>query len=177
MPSRRRFVRTSATMLGCATAVGLSGCLGTVGIGEDGPPEVREESNRPPDRGVPTAFPELSTHEAVSTLAVGRGSEHHQVWVWNATDAGREVVLEIAGAADGEHWFRETYALDGGESLVVDLRESRRYAIRVGVGDRETTVEVPESQFDCNDSATDIAVRESDIENGTISTQMACGGS
>jgi len=35
---------------------------------------------------------------------------------------------------------------------------------------------VLESQFDCNDSATDVVVREDEIKTQTISTSMSCGG-
>lgn len=175
MTRRREFLAVG----GSALAAGLSGCLGSAGLLADGgPPDVREESGGPPDRRVPTAFPDLSGAATLTTLAVGRGSEHHQVWAWNATRASREVSVGIGGEPDAEPWFRETYALDAGANLAIDLREARQYVIRVsvGAGEPETTVEVPESRFDCNDSATDVAVREDEIASQTISTQEACGG-
>ncbi|NEU55726.1 hypothetical protein [Halorussus sp. MSC15.2] len=168
--TRRRLLAVG----GAGLAASLSGCLSSVPL-VGGPPDVREESE-PPDRGVPSAIHDLSANATVATLAVGRGSNHHQVWVWNATGRSREVSVEIGGASDEELWFRERYALDADANLAIDLRESREYAITVGVGDRQKIVEVQKSQFDCNDSATDVAIRDDEIESQTISTAMGCGG-
>ncbi|MFC4447559.1 hypothetical protein [Halorussus aquaticus] len=170
MPSRRAFLAVG----GAGLAASLSGCLSSVPLA-GGPPEVREESD-PPDRGVPSAIHDLSANATRATLAVGRGSQHHQVWIWNATGRSREVTLGIGGAPDEEPWFRERYALDADANLAIDLRESRKYAIAVEVGDRQKIVEVRKSQFDCNDSATDVAIRDDEMESQTISTAMGCGG-
>ncbi|UPV75145.1 hypothetical protein M0R89_03525 [Halorussus limi] len=159
---------------GSALAASVSGCLSSVPFA-GGPPDVREESD-PPDRGVPAAITDLSADATVATLAVGRGSDHHQVWVWNATERSREVTVGIAGGADAEPWFSKRYALDAGANLAIDLRESGDYAITVGLGDREKIVEVPESRFDCNESATDVAIRADRIESASISTSEGCGG-
>ncbi|WP_435176178.1 hypothetical protein [Halorussus sp. AFM4] len=121
-------------------------------------------------------MPDLSAESTLTTLAVGRGGENHPVTVRNATDRRRDVALEIGGEGDEKPWFREEYTLDTDTNLVVDLRDPRNYAIAVRVGERSETVEVPESRFDCNASATDVAIREDGLESRSISTAMACGG-
>ncbi len=168
MRTRRDFLAGGGTAL----AASLSGCLSS-GLLAGGPPEVREESD-PPERGVPTANPDLSANSTVMTLAVGRGSDHRQIWLWNETDRRLEVTVEIGGKADAEPWFRKSYDLDADANLAIDLRESRDYAISVGVGDRTETVEVSESEFDCNASATDVAIRAEEFDTASIRTAQGC---
>ena len=170
-PTRRRLLALG----GAALAGSLAGCTSAVPFG-GGPPEVREESGRPPDRGAPSAMPDLSAESTAATLAVGRGGDHHPVWVWNVTDRNRDVAVEIGGEADAKPWFRGNYALDADANLVVDLRDPWNYAITVEVGERSETVKIPESWFDCNASATDVAIRGDGIESRSISTTMKCGG-
>lgn len=168
-PARRRLLALG----GSALAASLAGCTSALPFG-GGRPEVRDASGGSPDRSVPSAIPGLSAESTVAALAVGRGTNHHQVWVWNASGRSREVSLGIGGEDDGEPWFRESYALDTDANLVVDLRESRRYAITVQAGEQSETVEISESRFDCNASATDVAIRADGIESRSISTSMAC---
>lgn len=64
----------------------------------------------------------------------------------------------------------------------VELRTSGGYAVTVRAGDRseaaeganEETVEVPESWFDCNDSAMEAVIREGEIEKTGITTDEGC---
>lgn len=100
----------------------------------------------------------------------------HQVWVWNDTGRKQEVTVEIGDESDSTPWFSRSYDLGTDANLAIDLRESRAYAITVRVDGRKRTVSVSESRFDCNDSATDIVVREDEIETSGITTDMDCGG-
>jgi hypothetical protein len=160
---------------GFALAASLSGCISLVPfIG--GPPEVREGSGDSLDRRVPTVVPDLSVDPTVAALAVGRGSNHHQVWVWNEIGRRRAFEIEIGGSTDTDPWFSRSYDLNADTNLAIDLRESRAYAITVRVDGRAETVEVPESRFDCNDSATDVVVREDEIKTSSIRTDIGCGG-
>ena len=161
---------------GSALATSLSGCASAVpSVG--GPPEVREESGEIPDRTVPATLVAFSEEAVVTTLAVGDGGASGEtVWVWNETGQRREMTVELGGESDPNPWLSGTYGLDSGSGLALDLRTPRNYAIAVGVDGRTETVTVPESQFDCNDSATDVAVRPETIETQTISTTMGCGG-
>ena len=115
-----------------------------------------------------------STH---TTLVVGNGEDRdEQVWVWNETSVSRAVGIEIAGKSDAEPWFRETYDLAADANLAIDLREERDYAIRVRVGDREETVEYPESWFDCNATATDVVIRDEKFDVASVRTEKGCRG-
>jgi hypothetical protein len=167
--------RDLLTVGGSALASSLSGCISSVPF-VGGSPEVREESGDSLDRRVPTALPDLSADSTVAALAVGRGTNSHQVWVWNETGRRQAFEIEIGSGPDADPWFSRRYDLDADANLAIDLRESRAYAITVRVDGRAETVEVPESRFDCNDSATDVAVREDEIGTQTISTSMGCSG-
>ncbi|NHN59956.1 MULTISPECIES: hypothetical protein [Halorussus] len=170
-PARRRLLA-----LGGSALVGsLAGCTSSLSV-DDGPPDVREVPGLRPDSSAPSAMPTLSAESTLTTLAVGRGGNNHPVTAWNVTDRSRDVALEIAGEGDAEPWFRGEYALDADTNLIVDLRDPRHYAVTVRVGERSKTVDVPKSRFDCNNSATDVAIREDGIESRSISTSMACGG-
>src|SRR6056297_2814368 len=172
MTRRRAFLASG----GSALAARLSGCLGSVGL-PGGPPTVREASGDPPDRTLPAMNLDGSIDATHATLVVGDGgSQGEQVRVWNGTDRSREILLEIGGTPDADPWFRRTSALASGANLAIDLRNARDYAISVATAERARTVEVPEPRVDCNDSATDVVVREDAIESRTISTQEGCGG-
>ncbi|WP_128476490.1 hypothetical protein [Halorussus pelagicus] len=168
MATRRDYLALS----GSAFAASLSGCLSS-GLLAGGPPDVQMESE-PPERGVPTANPDLSANSTVTTLAVGRGSDHRQVWLWNETDRNLEVAVEISREGDGEPWFQQSYDLDTDVNLAIDLRESRDYAITVGVPDRTETVEISKSEFDCNASVTDVAIRATEFDTASIKTTEGC---
>ena len=58
----------------------------------------------------------------------------------------------------------------------MELRKSRKYGIGIAVGNRSKTVTVPRSQFDCNESATDVLVEEGETRSQTVQTSMGCGG-
>jgi len=165
--------RDSLALSGSALAASLSGCLSS-GLLAGGPPEVREESGDPPARLSP-AFPDLHADSTLVTLAVGDGaSQDEQVWLWNETDRSLEVAVEIGGEAEAEPWFQQSYDLNADANLAIDLRESRDYAIAVGVGDRTETVEYPESWFDCNDTATDVVLRAEKFDVASIKTDQGC---
>ena len=170
-PARRRLIALG----GAALISSLAGCTSALPFG-GGRPEVREETGESPDRDAPSAMPNLSAESTAASLAVGRGGNHHPVWVWNASDRPRDLSLEIGGKGDEKRWFRGSYALDTATNLVVDLRDPWDYVITVRVGERSETVEIPKSRFDCNASATDVAIRDGGIESRSISTTMACGG-
>lgn len=108
----------------------------------------------------------------------------HQVWVWNDTDAKRE--LTVALATGGNIVLDETVAFPARSALGIELAEPRPYELTVTAGDRERTsdheqagdrektVEIPRSRFDCNHSVTDVAVQPEEIAEFTITTEMAC---
>lgn len=165
----------------------LSGCLSSGVLREH--PEVREETGQTVERSIYTPLSDESADPAFATLLVGnRGGFHlrernpHQVWMRNETGERRKLTIDLADDSDADPWFRRTYDADPGTRLVVELRRVRSYAltIRTDYGRetsiRQETVEVPASRFDCNASATDVVVRESEIESMAATTDEGCGG-
>jgi hypothetical protein len=87
----------------------------------------------------------------------------HQIWVWNDTNEEREIAVALtAGEATV---LDETREFPARAALAIELADPRPY---------ELTVEIPRSQFDCNDSATDVIVRSDEISDATTTTELAC---
>ncbi|WP_158055532.1 hypothetical protein [Halorussus halophilus] len=167
MVSRRNFLALGASSL----SLGLAGCTSSLPFG--GPPEVREQSDDSIERKVPAPFSEPA--KPFASLVVGEGSNQtHQVWVWNRTDGDREIGVRI-GPEDGP-WFEQSFDFVAEDALAIDLRPAREYELGVQVEGREKEVTVEKSQFDCNESATDVLVKKTETTTQTISTQMGCGG-
>lgn len=185
--NRRELLRVGGSAFGAsALAASISGCLSGPLVGH---PEVREESGQTVERTIHTPLTDESADPAFATLVVGdRGGFHLgekkpvQVWVRNGTDERREVGVELAANADADPWFARLYDFDSGAQLVIELRTPGEYAVTVRDGDRAEAVEVasvetvgvPESWFDCNDSAMEAVVREGEIETTGITTDEGC---
>lgn len=92
------------------------------------------------------------------------------MWVWNDTDAALSVNLVLT--ADGATVLNDEYEFDADANLALELRAPRSYELTVRAGDREKTV--PLSHTDCNDSATDVVIRDDGIEYSTTTTELAC---
>lgn len=197
-PSRRTLLRT----LGGALLAGTAGCLGdgtpegsattertttetttpgTETTTPSEPPEVREvDPSAVSSRGVPEPGVDSESYEPYLAFAVGSRENvanpddnlPHGFWVWNDTDEARTV--EVSLTTGGTTLLDDAYEIPAGEPLGVELREPRAYEWTVREGDRQRSEDVPRSQFDCNDSATDVIVRESEIERLTITTELAC---
>lgn len=168
MVTKRQFLALGTSSL----VFGLSGCTASVPF--VGHPEVRERPDDPLERVVPRVFSE-GTPPPISTLVVGEGTNQtHQVWVWNRTEERRAIELRIGPESDP--WFEQSYEFDADDSLAIDLRTAREYEMFVTVGDRETRVRVEKSDFDCNESATDVLVKKTETVTQTISTDAGCGG-
>ncbi|EJN57022.1 hypothetical protein [Halogranum rubrum] len=139
-------------------------------------------------RSVPDA---LDTTDVASTpflaLSVGERSqvqsEHrkpHQVWVWNDADEAHDLTLTLSNARGTI--VERTVSFEANSKLVVVLQVPSAYEFTVAVKgegageiDASETVEIPFSQFDCNDSATDVVVRDDgSIESSSVTTEMAC---
>ncbi|WP_137284741.1 hypothetical protein [Halorussus salinisoli] len=146
------------------------------------PPEVREvEPDAVADRGVPTGPNVESTAEQpFLAFAVGDRDDvanpddnlPHLVWVWNDTDDSQEV--GVAVTTGGTTLLDERYEFPARAALGFELREPRPYEFTVRASDREETVGVERSRFDCNDSATDVIVEPDEIREFSITTDLAC---
>jgi len=135
-------------------------------------------------RGVPTA-PDAVPDGADATpfAGFGIGEERtdegddppHCVWVWNATDRERE--LTVGFEADANTVFERslTFAPDACAGFV--LFTPAAYTVAVEGGDWRETTTVEASWFDCNASATDVAVVEAGrLAVGSVTQEMGCGG-
>lgn len=189
MPSKRTLLRTCGIGLGLS----LTGCLGTGG--DESPDRTTTETttHSPPtaeevspttiaERGVPVLpIVESTSSKPFRAFAVGNRDTvanpddnlAHRVWVWNDTDEERAISVTLATGGTTVLDKREEFPTR--VPLVIDLREPRPYELTVRAGDHEQTVEIPRSQFDCNHSATDVAVQRDEILDGTITTELACG--
>ena len=190
-PSRRTLLRS----FGVALTGAVGGCLSSSGTdpttetesaeptttatsNENGPPTVREVDGV--DRKVPNALVVESSGEPSRAFAVGSrenvpnpdDEKPHVLAVWNDIDLPLSVDLTLS--ADGSAVLDDHYDLALGAHLAFELREPRSYELTVRPGDREETVAVERDRFDCNDSATDVAVREDEIAHSTITTELAC---
>ncbi|MFC4550165.1 MULTISPECIES: hypothetical protein [Halorussus] len=170
-PTRRRFLGLAGTAL----IAGLAGCASSVPF-VGGPPAVRQESGDTVKRRLPIPFAE-ETPTPFAALVVGKsGTQTHQVWVWNRTGERREIKVGIGPGGSQNPWFERSYDFEPESVLAMELRKSRKYGIGIAVGNRSKTVGVPRSQFDCNESATDVLVEEGKTRSQTVQTSMGCGG-
>lgn len=146
------------------------------------PPAVRKvDPATISDRGVPTGPPVESTaEEPFLAFAVGNrdgvadpeNNLPHALWLWNDTDQSRAV--EFSLSAGRTTLLDETFEIPARTPLGVELRDPRRYEWTVRNDGREETGTIPRSQFDCNHSATDVLVREDELKEMTITTEMWC---
>lgn len=189
MPSRRTLLQACGAVLGAGTA----GCLSprdesspntggetdsSTTESQTDSPAVREVDSV--GRSVPNALAVGSNEEPLLSLAVGSrinvsnpdDSKPHIAQVWNDTDGTLSVELELT--ADGVTLLDETYEFDADANLAIEFRQPSNYELTVRADDHEKLVEIHRGRFDCNDSATDVAIRGNEIEHSTVTTSMAC---
>lgn len=185
--NRRELLGAGGSAFGASMlATSISGCLSGPLFGH---PEVREESGQTVERAIHTPLTDEFADPAFATLVVGERGGFYlgekkpvQVWVRNGTDERREVGVELAESADADSWFARSYDFESGAQFVIELRTPGEYAVTVRVGGvaeaadgaNEETVAVPESWFDCNDSAMEVILREKEIEKTGITTDVDC---
>lgn len=202
-PSRRELLRTCGPALSLAGCLSSGLLSGHPEIREESGQTVERTMSTPlTDEPANSAFATLVVGER-SGFHLGE-KKPHQVWVRNGTGENgtdenrmsengadgnrtsenetdesstaesREMLVEIGASPDADPWFRRTYEFAPDDQLVIELRTSHEYAVSVEAGDATETVEVPESRFDCNDSATDVVVRTGEIETMGITTDGGC---
>lgn len=147
------------------------------------PPTVEEtDPATVADRGVPVS-PTVDSTDSKPFRAFTVGDRRdvanpdnnlpHQIWVWNDTD-DEEREIAVALTAGEATVLDETREFPARAALAIELADPRPYELTVRAGDRERTVEIPRSRFDCNRSATDVIVRSDEISDTTITTELAC---
>lgn len=123
------------------------------------------------DLEAPDADPFLAF--AVGSCECGsdlQDTKPHGAWVWNDTDAALSV--ELALTADGATVLDDEYEFDAYANLAFELWAPSGYELTVRTDGRGETV--PLSHVDCNDSATDVVIRDDEIEYSTTTTELAC---
>jgi len=185
-PSRRELLTVVAAAVG-------GGCL------DDTTSTTRSASATPtradvgpdwptPDSGTRPGY----TTDPVATVVVGDADQRpsnvkpHQVVVRNGTaDASTTGDTTTADATrittrvwrDGTRAVARTDTLAAGRDLLVDLREPGQYLVAVRAARDERGVVVSNRErtwFDCNDSATTVAVTPDGYARGFITTDLAC---
>jgi hypothetical protein len=103
-PSRRKFLRAGGPAAYLAVGLSLVGLL-------SGRPDVREQSGQTVERTNHAPLTDETADPAFTTLVVGErggGGFHlgaqkpHQVWVRNATENARNVLVEVGANPDAD---------------------------------------------------------------------------
>jgi hypothetical protein len=176
--SRRQFLAS----VGGALAVGSAGCVSLPSEGSSNDLSARE-INAEQYREVPRAPIDALPDESVQPFAgYGIGEERlgsetdppHCVWVWNVADHARELTVELSTTA--ETVFEHTASFEPTSCLAIVLFTPATYTVAVSGGNWRQTETIERRWFDCNASATDVAVlADGRIETGSVTQDMECG--
>jgi hypothetical protein len=155
---------------------GVGGCL--TRLGRDLPVTETDRSTT----GLPRALDTMPDSDPFGVLAVGDRqfvppprAEPHSIRVWNDSSSRRLVSLKLVVGSSNTVFSRDVEFPAGGV-FAVDLVEPASYRLVLGSDADEHAVDVDAAQFDCNSSATDVAVRADwSVDERTISTTMGCG--
>jgi hypothetical protein len=180
-PARRRLLAVVAAAVG-------GGCLdptaSPVGATPDGS-----------DVGPDWPTPDATTHsgyaaDPAATVVVGDDDrrlstvEPHQIVVTTTADESNDTSTPVSARVTTRVWrdttrvVGRTDTLSPDRSLLVDLREQDRYLVAVRAARDSRGVVVSNRDrtwFDCNESATTVAVTPDGYERGFITTTMGCG--
>jgi hypothetical protein len=180
-----------------AVGLGATGLVGFVGRRAGGVMGQDTRSTQPTEtttRQTTTAGEEFTgidseAEQPFATISVGsrevvenpENNRPHTVRVWNDSDSSRTIGLRLVRDGDDESALVDQaveFPPDG--YLILDLLEPADYSLAVRP-DEETgaeggeTIEIPRSQFDCNDSQTDVAVTaDGAVKSVTITTEIGC---
>jgi hypothetical protein len=174
--------------LGTAGTLALAGCAAEGDDPGDRPAETTEDAtDRDPTTDTPdgdgpddTWTPESETpQETVTvgdpeTVAFPQNNGPHDLRVWN--DAAAERSLSVTVVRGGESVLDRTFTLAADAWVQVRLHAPAGYDLSVSAGEVAGSLTVSRSQFDCNQSWTTVAVRETAVEDRTVSTAMGCPG-
>lgn len=129
-----------------------------------------------------------SAERPFATISVGSraGVENpdnnlpHAVRVWNDSDESRTIGVRLVrgdAATDGEPVVDRRVEFPADGYLAIRLLEpaSYRLSVQPGGGGEAETIEIPRSQFDCNDSTTEVAVTaDGQVKSETVTTEAEC---
>lgn len=167
-----------------ATAGSLAGC---VADGADDPdadgrtptPPATPRGTPPVNSGGLGEFDPASTYEQVDVGSRERVDDRfgpHDVRVWNAVDIERTLHLRVVDRQAEATTYRAAHEVPADAAVDLTLLEPAPYLLQVwAAGGRPRTVlRVPCSVFDCNASATSVAVHGDRTESSVVSTLAGC---
>lgn len=184
--NRRELLQRSGALV--ATA-GLAGCIGSSNTGSK--PKTTTDSGTGDSDGPGGETTEQFSgvrsddDEPFETVAVGDresvafpdNNRAYGVRIWNAADEARNIDLQVSRSADVRIDRTVEFAADA--YLELALNEPADYSVSVGLADADeaTKFGVERSQFDCNESGTDVGVMaDGRVETVSMSTAMGCPG-
>ncbi|WP_224447630.1 hypothetical protein [Haloprofundus salilacus] len=168
---RRRF----CALLGTVGVGGTAGCtrLPTSGRDAQFPPAARDAES---DMALDSSPAERV--DVGSRFGVLRPETNgpHDLRVWNDGPARKITVSVHRNTFPAHEAFEQAFDLAADAYVSLTLHRPAAYAIVVAAAEASATVGVDRSNFDCNDSATTVAVRsDGTFEASTQTTTMGCG--
>ena len=178
-------------LLGVAAGfASVAGCARTSDIGsspDDTEPKTNDEPEQSratgPTVSAPARYPSLLVDseydQAQAVVVIGnrsnprspyRDAKPHEVLVWNDASTTRTMAVELADR-------REQYELKPDGYLRVQIAKPSNLTVSLpnGSNTTERSIRVPADLVDCNDSQTDVAVRENgSMETSEITTDGGC---
>lgn len=184
-----------------AVGVGATGMVGLLGNGATGAEQdatTTETTNQTTTAGEGFTGIDSSAERPFATISVGsreavqnpENNQPHVVRVWNDSDEARTIGLRLVRGAGRESALVDRqveFPADG--YLTLRLLEPANYALTIQPGGDGTTatstatatasagetIEIPRSQFDCNDSTTEVAVTaDAQVKHTTVTTEIGC---
>ncbi|KTG10610.1 hypothetical protein AUR64_08060 [Haloprofundus marisrubri] len=170
---RRRFL----ALLGTVGAGGLAGCTGRLPTFDENmqfPPAARDAEFDPQLDASPAERVDIGSRFGVLRPA---NNGPHAFNVWN-DGPDREITVSVyRNSLRPFKTFERAFDVDGDTHVALTLHRPANYTAVVAAEDSQaSTVGVARSNFDCNESATTVAIRENgQMESSTWSTTMGCG--
>ena len=166
-----------ASVAGCTGASdGGSSTDDTESKTNDGPEQARTANSpiRYPGLLVDSQYDQAQTLLVVGTRSNPRSpyreAKPHEMLVWNDANTTRTMAVELADR-------REQYELKPDGYLRVQVAKPSNLTVSLpnGSNTTERSIRVPADLVDCNDSQTDVAVRENgSMETSEITTDGGC---
>lgn len=123
-----------------------------------------------------------SSKEPFVTFVVGdpqalpRDVHPHYVVTENQRDGEQEITMRVQDRHSTEPVIHETLQFPAQGIAQIQIAAPSTYEVAITTSGEPTKFSVPQSTFDCNDSATGVYVHsDGEIKHTYITTEMACG--
>lgn len=153
--NRRAVLRT---LPAAAMAVPAAGCAAPGRSGGDAP-RTRSPTPTKTDRPI-----EFDPERVATEVTLGDRTEGveelrpHSIRVWNDSPTERTVAIALRRGPEPEPVLDEAFAVPADASVAVVLNEPAAYTAALRSGEATATIAVAEKWFDCNYSATEVAL-------------------